>query len=382
MEDNIGKKKKWLPGLIIGLSVGLVLLLAVIGFFLFFSVGSTSRKLKKKVEAGDKFLTDLDYDNAILAYKEAIAIDPKNEKAYLNLADAYDKAIEKYVQNAEFQKAADCLSDAVRDMKTGFANTDSDKIKKRAEDFKEKKKELENESEEKSEVEKPKEKNTSETDNKDKEQASQTEETDEDKFNKQLTAAAKTFVELLNTDNPGMVDDNLKYVWNQSDLRYALIYLNDDDIPELVVDKPGYYEGVYYYNQGEVKEVFFGGYGAANVGYDYYERKDYISDLSRDWVEQDGGSVWTYSTNYCPVINSELKCYTIESNTWYSSDGTSNKDLGNKYYRDGKEISEKEYKEDMNSLDLGELGESLTLYNGVTRSEIIAQLNDIINSHQ
>ena len=32
--------------------------------------------LKKHLNLGDKYLTDMDYENAILAYKDAIEIDP------------------------------------------------------------------------------------------------------------------------------------------------------------------------------------------------------------------------------------------------------------------------------------------------------------------
>ena len=43
---------------------------------------SASRKSARQVDLGNKYLSELDYEQAVLSFKEAIKIDPKNEEAY------------------------------------------------------------------------------------------------------------------------------------------------------------------------------------------------------------------------------------------------------------------------------------------------------------
>jgi len=61
---------------------------------------SSSVRFKKQFNLGTKYLSKLDYDQAIVSFEKAIEIEPDNVDAYLGLADAYigkgmtDKAIE------------------------------------------------------------------------------------------------------------------------------------------------------------------------------------------------------------------------------------------------------------------------------------------------
>lgn len=57
------------------------------------------------------------------------------------------------------------------------------------------------------------------------------------------------------------------------DLRFKLIYVDDDDIPELSIDYLGYRQSVYAYKNGEVKEIFCGSYGVHGCGGYYYSPK-------------------------------------------------------------------------------------------------------------
>ncbi|WP_081827978.1 tetratricopeptide repeat protein [Oribacterium sp. FC2011] len=50
---------------------------------------SNAQKIQKQLELGNKFLVDLDYEQAILAFNKVIEIDPKNTDAYMGLGDAY-----------------------------------------------------------------------------------------------------------------------------------------------------------------------------------------------------------------------------------------------------------------------------------------------------
>ena len=47
------------------------------------------QKLKRQLSLGDKYLSEMKYEEAILAYEAAIAIEPKSEEAYIGLANAY-----------------------------------------------------------------------------------------------------------------------------------------------------------------------------------------------------------------------------------------------------------------------------------------------------
>ena len=100
MENEVKKKSPIF--LIIGIIAGLVLLaaiaLAVIGIVLFAS-GSGSRKYDKQLNLGEKYFNEMDYENSILAYENAISIDPKSPEAYLGIVNVYIQTGNK--ENAE-----------------------------------------------------------------------------------------------------------------------------------------------------------------------------------------------------------------------------------------------------------------------------------------
>ncbi len=75
------RKKLMIAGIVITL---LVVVLAVI----FVNSGSDRRKLNGLLDLGDKYLKELSYEDAILVFDEAIAIDPKCAQAYMGKAQA------------------------------------------------------------------------------------------------------------------------------------------------------------------------------------------------------------------------------------------------------------------------------------------------------
>ena len=76
-------------------------------------------------------MSELDYDNAILAYENAIQIDPKNEKAYLALADIYEDLADKSVTEEDFDQALDYMDKAIQVLELGVQNTASADISAR-----------------------------------------------------------------------------------------------------------------------------------------------------------------------------------------------------------------------------------------------------------
>lgn len=75
------------------------LLLAVL---LLTACASSAARAIKKVELGQKYLTELNYTEAVASFTEAISLDPDNIQAYIGRAEAYmalgeyDKALEDY----------------------------------------------------------------------------------------------------------------------------------------------------------------------------------------------------------------------------------------------------------------------------------------------
>lgn len=73
----------------------------------------------KNISLGDKYFSEMNYDEAILAYETAIEIDPANVSTYLKLADVY-LAMTEANDSAEaleyFEKAIGVLQDAIENV--------------------------------------------------------------------------------------------------------------------------------------------------------------------------------------------------------------------------------------------------------------------------
>lgn len=114
-----------------------------------------------------------------------------------------------------------------------------------------------------------------------------------------------------------------------ADTTYALIYVNEDDVPELVADRDGYYVKLYTYADGQVKEVFDWGYGAAgNGGYDYLPKGNTVYGSSTEY----GGAI-VYENYY--KLGADGKPESIHDKSlsiWYFDDRN-----GNGRYDEGEE---------------------------------------------
>jgi len=64
--------------------------------------GSANRKLEKQLDLGAKYLTELEYESAIVAFEAALEIEPKSVTAYRGLAEAY-------VAMADYEAAIEVL---------------------------------------------------------------------------------------------------------------------------------------------------------------------------------------------------------------------------------------------------------------------------------
>lgn len=85
----------------------LVALAVAIAVGLFALNNSTGARLSKQLQLAQKYVSEMNYEEAIIAYKAAIEIDPKSAEAYIGLAkvyiaqDDYEQALAVLQQGAE-----------------------------------------------------------------------------------------------------------------------------------------------------------------------------------------------------------------------------------------------------------------------------------------
>lgn len=101
---NMELKKKKPVVLWIGI-IGVVLIAAVIITTIVLTSGAKKSEYDEKMDLGRKYLLELDYEQAALAFEEAIKIDPKKKEAYIELA-------ELYVKQRKNEKAIEILENA------------------------------------------------------------------------------------------------------------------------------------------------------------------------------------------------------------------------------------------------------------------------------
>ena len=130
MAELVGRKKSKAPIFII---IGVVVLLAVVGVVIFLVISKSGSSYDKKIRAAEKYLDELDYEQAIAYYQAAIDINPDSLEAYIGLADVYLAMADYKPKKAEkyFNKALHIIDDAIENI------TDEDELEE-AEKYKEK----------------------------------------------------------------------------------------------------------------------------------------------------------------------------------------------------------------------------------------------------
>lgn len=104
------KAKKKMSRVVIITGIVVAVLTALVSTFI--ALGGVDKiKAMGYLNTGNKYLDDLAYEEAVVAFQEAIAIEPKEEKAYIGLADAY-------VGLGDYEAAVEALE-------TGLEATDS-----------------------------------------------------------------------------------------------------------------------------------------------------------------------------------------------------------------------------------------------------------------
>jgi tetratricopeptide (TPR) repeat protein len=106
------EKKAARTKIIIAAVAALALALVIIGIVTF-SSGGTNGKLKKQLDLGQKYLTELDYESAVTAFKEGLRIDPKSEDASEGLMAAICGWNDQTYDSGAHDKAYSILEEAV-----------------------------------------------------------------------------------------------------------------------------------------------------------------------------------------------------------------------------------------------------------------------------
>ena len=134
LNDVVKKKKKWIVPVIIAV----VLVIAVVTAAVLYAVTTKpAKKLRRQLDIADKYLSDMDYENAILAYEKALEIDSGCEEGYVGIGKSYLALAENAEAEGDLEKALEYLRDGKTRMEQGLNQTDSDAIKdelKRIED--------------------------------------------------------------------------------------------------------------------------------------------------------------------------------------------------------------------------------------------------------
>lgn len=87
VREDHKKKKAPKRGLVMGIAAALVVILAaLVGIFLY---GGAGKNLAKQLDLGNRYLEEMDYEQAVIAFTKAIEIDPMSVDAHLGLVEAY-----------------------------------------------------------------------------------------------------------------------------------------------------------------------------------------------------------------------------------------------------------------------------------------------------
>lgn len=130
--------------------------------------------------------------------------------------------------------------------------------------------------------------------------------------------------------------------------KYDLIYFDEDDIPELVADVPGYWMSLYTYHEGSVYLLMDGwGYGAWGVGgYEYAPGKNSLRVFDADYA---GAIVYTTYATVGPEHSMET-VVTVKTLYFGDLNGDGYPDEEDEYedyepvsYIDGIEVSQEEW---------------------------------------
>ena len=355
MEETVKKKRKWLiPVIIGGVTAVMFAIIAAVVVVVVLAATGPKGKYQKQLDLGEKYLAEMDYERALLAYEEAVKINPKAEAAYFGLAKVYEIMADEYIANGLMVEAAGYLDIAIDKLEEGYHYTSSEEMFSEAERLKTKRDSLKGG------------------------QPAEGESAEEIVDPEYLRKVCDLWVEFLN--NPTGPDEEMGYLageWNNPKLRFALVYVDNDNVPELVVDNPDYMSWVFYYENGTFREGFGQSYGTWGNYYFCPEKTGYILNQPY-WYEtlDDGSGINHYYEVYIPGTGSTLPEYKIDTVARMTEDG-GQEELGKHYYKNDVEINEQDFKAE--TAPFGFDTANVVPISGVqfTKQEVIEQLREL-----
>lgn len=116
IKDVVTQDKRKRKILVIAvISVAFILFAAIIiGMIV---LGGSGKKLQEQLDLGTKYLEEMDYEQALVAFNTALSIDPKNADAYLGI-------VEVYIRTNEFESA-------LKAAKEGYEATRDERLKEK-----------------------------------------------------------------------------------------------------------------------------------------------------------------------------------------------------------------------------------------------------------
>ncbi|MCR4641773.1 MAG: tetratricopeptide repeat protein [Lachnospiraceae bacterium] len=293
------------------LFVALALVAAgVLFLFIFFVVrGNRERRISEKLELAVRYLDELDYDRAVAEYRAILDIDPKCVDAYLGMAETYERM-------GEEDRALDILREGDRE-------TDAREIKREL-------KRLKSNEEAVAEVSVTPTAAPTPTISPSPTEIPEAE-------NTEWKAA---FLPLVEERNRADATDGLN-----NEEPYALIYLNDDEIPELVMWGTDYDVYVYACVDGEAQQIYDGYFGTRGRGAEYCPRTGYLSFSAYGGAGESWGTSFSFfDGKEVSYVGSTEEYYFYDTNGNGYMDGAEEYSVEPVVYRiNGREVSKEEH---------------------------------------
>jgi hypothetical protein len=123
VKDNSKKR------ILIVSAIAIVVVILVVAAIVVNGSGSKNN-LRDQLDLAEQYLSDLDYEQAIAAYEQALEIEPKCEEAYLGLADIYvtledyDNALEILNEGYE-QTGAESIAEKIQEIQDMLADQEN-----------------------------------------------------------------------------------------------------------------------------------------------------------------------------------------------------------------------------------------------------------------
>ena len=87
----------------------LIILAAVIGIVVYVYAGTPERRYKRQIDVGNRYLSELQYEQAVASFEKAVSIDPKKPDAYIGLVNVYDATDDMEMVLATYESASESV---------------------------------------------------------------------------------------------------------------------------------------------------------------------------------------------------------------------------------------------------------------------------------